>query len=263
MKTRQCELCGTQVDFPNGICLPENWPSKEELLRDMLSQHALIDAGLSGQTHVRHFNYFACEHCVNQLHQSKGVMPEALVLEMARNKALYLWETEVREKNIRPDEYPYPVSLDFSILHNPFVSRGKAMIAEARNENEKTSIYANIMAREFQFQRMPPFNNQGNVVGHRHIAIISETGFVDPTSPQLENFIARWLLKDAGNATVIYFSQYGLPHWFSYEMVEHLAISIAYNVPDAEHRYTSNSSGLTYECYVNTGGKHGMAVFWD
>ena len=262
MKTRRCELCGTQVDFPNGICLPENWPSKEEMLRDMRSLHALIDSGLSGHTQVRHFNYFACEQCVNKLHQSKDVRPEELTLEMARNKATYLWETEVREKSMRPDEYPYPVSLDFSVLNNPFVSRGKAMIAETRDENEKISIYTNIMSRELQFQRLPPFINQRIAVGYRHVAIISETGFVDNKSSQVEKFIARWLLKDVGENTVIYFSQYMLPRWISYEMVESLTISVGYNVPDAEHRYTSHS-GITYECFVNTNGRHCLAVFWD
>lgn len=263
MKARACELCGNQVKCPSGFCLPVKMPPEAELLIDMRNLHALIDVGLLGAMHQRLYNYFACEQCVNKLHQSSGVTPDKLELEMARNKARYLWDTDIRERTMRPDEFPYPVSLDLSLLSKPLapvVGKVAAIMASTTDEEEKILAYTNVMARELQFQRLSPFSNQRNPSRQRHVAIVSELRFLDVTEPPVEKFIQRWLLKDIGKNTIVYYSQYKLTRWFSYRMASGFACGIAENVPEEENSVRGN---LSYECYVNTNDGHCMAVFWD
>jgi len=264
MNKKACELCGVEIEYPAGVCLPVQQPDKDESLKFMKVIHSAFQHGLRSMTLQRRFSFFVCDQCVTTLHAEHGVSPDPLDLEMARNRALYLWDAEIREKEMRPDEFPLsPEHFDVSWFDERLGRAFRALLASRKTERDKIALYTNAMARQMQFRQRSRCTVGRGVSGQAYIAVTAEPAFGDVTGPFFDELAARWLLKDLGKDTAIYCSAYNFPHWISYAMAPLLAVAISLNMPAGEGQSDEEDESLSWQCYVNTTGGRCMVVFWD
>ena len=263
MKKKTCEKCGTEIAYPAGVCLPTRQPDEDESLKQADTLQALFQHGLQGAILERRFGYFECDQCVSKLHAQHGVSPDPVELDMARNRALYLWDTEIWEKKMRPDEFPPSPQLpDLSLFDEWLGNKIRAILPSCKTERDQIALYTNAMARQLRFRQRSRLGLRGGSSGRqdmKYIAVTAESAFGDVTGLFFDGFTNRWLLKDVGKETAIYSSVYDFPHWISYAMAPHLAVNISLNLPGRGGEPANQN--ISWECYINTRGGRCMVVF--
>ncbi len=244
-KERRCDLCEGLVCFPEGYWLDSTTPSWAAQ-RDEAEVIRVLRPG--SVVKVRTPGFFACDRCVEALHERAGVTPDPLGTVMSRNCARYLWETGKWEKPMRRDEYPptFPQEELLASLEQSLRNSAEELLREKEtNEEGRLAIVAECLARCMQVHRCAPITNPYRPQGRTFVVISAQLPSDTEWSEFVPGFVERRMLDDVSASTRVYCAPYGFPAWFPHYMEASVAVALVL-------RLGENLDGVSYLSYLDS-----------